>query len=54
MLHEMEQQLAHSVFAGERRHYEARGRRSLARVERWIPLSFGLLYLALSAACVLG
>jgi hypothetical protein len=40
-------------FAREQTIYRAEGRRSLARVERWIPGCFFLLYAAMLAAAAL-
>lgn len=53
VLAELERDLPVPPFTREREVYRANGRRSLSRVERWIPGSFFLLHAAMLAAAAL-
>ncbi len=53
VLQELERDLPASLFTREQVIYRAERRRSLSRVERWIPGCFALLYIAMLAAAAL-
>ncbi len=53
VLQELERDLPASLFTREQVIYRAERRRSLSRVERWIPGCFALLYIAMLAATIL-
>ena len=53
VLQDLERDLPVSPFAHEQAVYRAEGRRSLARIERWVPGCFFLLHAAMLAAAAL-
>lgn len=44
VIEEIEAALPHRLFRSERHHYEKLGRRDLSKIERFIPISFIVLY----------
>lgn len=53
VIQEMEHSFEHRMFTDEWRYTKEMGKRSLSRVERWIPWSFALLYLCILATRLL-